>query len=102
TGAFRRPREVNWIIGFTLLVLALALGFTGYSLPDDLLSGTGARIAYSAAISIPFIGPWLASLAFGGEFPTTALISRFYVTHILLLPAAIAALLTLHIVLLVL
>jgi len=102
TGAFRRPRELNWIVGFTLLVLAMGAGFTGYSLPDDLLSGTGARIAYSAAISIPFIGPWLASLAFGGEFPTTALISRFYVTHILLLPAAIAALLTLHIVLLVL
>jgi ubiquinol-cytochrome c reductase cytochrome b subunit len=102
TGAFRRPRELNWIVGFTLLVLAMAAGFTGYSLPDDLLSGTGARIAYSAAISIPFIGPWLASLVFGGEFPTTALISRFFVTHILLLPAAIGALLTLHIVLLVL
>jgi ubiquinol-cytochrome c reductase cytochrome b subunit len=102
TGAFRRPREINWIVGFTLLVLAMALGFTGYSLPDDLLSGTGARIAYSAALSIPLIGPWLASLAFGGEFPTAAFISRFYVLHIMLLPGLVIALITGHIALLVL
>jgi ubiquinol-cytochrome c reductase cytochrome b subunit len=102
TGAFRRPRELNWIIGFTLLVLGLAGGFTGYSLPDDLLSGTGARIAYSAALSVPFIGPWLASLAFGGEFPTDALISRFFVLHVMIIPAAIIGLITLHLVLLVL
>jgi ubiquinol-cytochrome c reductase cytochrome b subunit len=88
TGAFRRPRELNWLVGFTLLTLALAEGFTGYSLPDDLLSGTGARIAYSAALSIPFIGPWVASLFFGGEFPTEALISRFFVLHVMLLPGA--------------
>jgi ubiquinol-cytochrome c reductase cytochrome b subunit len=102
TGAFRRPRELNWIVGFTLLVLALGEGITGYSLPDDLLSGTGARIVYSAALSIPFIGPWLASLIFGGEFPTTALIGRFFVTHVLLLPGLFVALIVAHIVLLVL
>jgi ubiquinol-cytochrome c reductase cytochrome b subunit len=102
TGAFRRPRELNWIVGFILLALAMALGFTGYSLPDDLLSGTGARIAYSAALSIPFVGPWLASLAFGGEFPTDAFISRFYVLHIMLLPGAVAVLIVGHIALLVL
>jgi ubiquinol-cytochrome c reductase cytochrome b subunit len=86
TGAFRRPRELNWLVGFTLLGLALAEGLTGYTLPDDLLSGTGARITYSAALSVPFIGPWLASLVFGGEFPTEALISRFFVIHVLFLP----------------
>ncbi|MDQ2966080.1 MAG: cytochrome b, partial [Chloroflexota bacterium] len=102
TGAFRRPRELNWIIGFTLLVLAIGEGFTGYSLPDDLLSGTGARIAYSAVLSVPFIGPWLASLAFGGEFPTTALISRFFVTHVMLLPGLFIGLIGAHLVLLVL
>lgn len=96
TGAFRRPRELNWVVGFTLLVLALAEGFTGYSLPDDLLSGTGARIAYSAALSIPFIGPWAASLFFGGEFPTEALVSRFFVIHVMLLPGAFAAGIGLH------
>jgi ubiquinol-cytochrome c reductase cytochrome b subunit len=98
TGAFRRPRELNWLVGFTLLVLAIAEGFTGYSLPDDLLSGTGARIAYSAALSIPFIGPWVASLAFGGEFPTEAFVSRFFVLHVMLLPGAYAALIALHLV----
>ena len=53
TGAFRRPRELNWIIGVTLLVLAIFNGFAGYSLPDDLLSGTGLRIAYSIALADP-------------------------------------------------
>jgi ubiquinol-cytochrome c reductase cytochrome b subunit len=102
TGAFRRPRELNWLAGFTLLVLVLALGLTGYTLPDDLLSGTGARITYSAALSIPFIGPWLASLLFGGEFPTAELVSRFFVLHIFLLPALVAGLIAVHIGLLVL
>src|SRR5918992_2766282 len=60
TGAFRRPREINWMIGVTLLALALFNGFTGYSLPDDLLSGTGLRIAYSIAISVPLLGTWMA------------------------------------------
>jgi ubiquinol-cytochrome c reductase cytochrome b subunit len=102
TGAFRRPREINWIVGFTLLVLAIAEGFTGYSLPDDLLSGTGARIAYSAALSIPFIGPWVASLVFGGEFPTLALISRFFVIHVMLLPGVFIGGIVVHLALLVL
>jgi len=96
TGAFRRPRELNWVVGFVLLTLALAEGFTGYSLPDDLLSGTGARIAYSAALSIPFIGPWVASLVFGGEFPTDALISRFFVLHVMLLPGAFFGAIAVH------
>ena len=70
TGGFRRPRELNWLLGFGLLLFAIAEGITGYSLPDDLLSGTGARIFYSATLSIPFVGPYVASLAFGGQFPT--------------------------------
>ena len=74
TGAFRRPREINWVIGVSLLLMALATGIAGYSLPDDLLSGTGLRIVYSVVISIPFIGPWLAYLVFGGDFPTRELI----------------------------
>jgi ubiquinol-cytochrome c reductase cytochrome b subunit len=97
TGAFRRPRELNWLLGFGLLVFALAEGFTGYSLPDDLLSGTGARIAYSAAISIPFVGPYFASLLFGGEFPTAAFLPRFFVLHILLLPALFALTIVAHV-----
>ena len=97
TGAFRRPREINWVLGFGLLTFAMAEGFTGYSLPDDLLSGTGARIAYSAAISIPLVGPYLASLVFGGEFPTAAFIPRFFVLHVMLLPAIFALTIGLHV-----
>lgn len=96
TGAFRRPREVNWLIGVSLLLLALAAGLTGYSLPDDLLSGTGLRIVYSVAFAIPFVGPWLAYLLFGGEFPPSELIGRFYVFHIMLLPLLMIGAITVH------
>ena len=96
TGAFRKPRELNWIIGVTLLVLGIAEGFAGYSLPDDLLSGTGARIAYSIALSIPVVGTWTAFLVFGGEYPGVAILDRLYAAHIFLLPLAILGLITFH------
>lgn len=97
TGAFRKPREINWMIGVGLLVLAIAEGFCGYSLPDDLLSGTGVRIAYSIALSIPVIGTWLAFLIFGGEWPGSGvIIPRLYVIHILLVPGVILALISAH------
>jgi ubiquinol-cytochrome c reductase cytochrome b subunit len=96
TGAFRRPRELNWIIGVTLLVLAIGNGFFGYSLLDDLLSGTGVRVAYSIALAIPIAGTWVAFLFFGGEFPNTDFITRFYVLHVLIVPALIIGLLTAH------
>ena len=100
TGAFRKPRELNWMIGVTLLILAIANGFTGYSLPDDLLSGTGLHIMYAIVLSIPLAGEWLASLIFGGEFPAHDIIGRLYVIHILIVPAAIAALLGGHLAIL--
>ena len=88
TGAFRKPRELNWIIfGFPLFLLAMAEGFTGYSLPDDLLSGNGLRIIEGMVQGIPFIGSWIGWLLFGGEFPGTAIVGRLYTLHILLLPA---------------
>src|SRR5205807_7880934 len=96
TGAFRRPRELNWVIGVTLLILAIFNGFAGYSLPDDLLSGTGLRIGYSIALSVPLVGTWIAYLLFGGEFPSHDIISRLFVIHVLLIPAAITALLGAH------
>ena len=101
TGGFRRPRELNWIIGITMLILGIFNGFAGYSLLDDQLSGTGLRIAYSITLSIPLAGTWLASLLFGGEFPGPDIISRLYVIHILLIPAAIAVLLSAHLALVV-
>ncbi len=102
TGAFRRPREVNWIIGLTMLLLAMLEGLTGYSLPDDLLSGVGMRITYSVVLAIPVIGTWVAFLLFGGEFPSPDLISRFFVFHIFLIPAVLFALVGVHLAILVL
>ncbi|MDC0769046.1 cytochrome bc1 complex cytochrome b subunit [Streptomyces sp. HD] len=99
TGAFRRPREVNWLIGVTLFLLALAEGFAGYSLPDDLLSGTGLRIAQGIMLSIPLVGTYVSMFAFGGEFPGEELIPRLYSLHILLIPGLLLALVTVHLIL---
>jgi ubiquinol-cytochrome c reductase cytochrome b subunit len=96
TGAFRRPRELNWITGVTLLIMAIAEGFAGYSLLDDLLSGTGLRIGFSIAESIPVAGTWLAFWAWGGEYPGSGFLSRLFAIHIFVLPAIIAALIGVH------
>ncbi|GAA0931670.1 cytochrome bc1 complex cytochrome b subunit [Virgisporangium aurantiacum] len=101
TGAFRRPRELNWAIGVVLLLLACVEGLIGYSLPDDGLSGTGLRIASAVLLSIPVIGSWLSSALFDGEFPGTMVIGRFYLLHVLLLPGVLLALITAHLGLLV-
>jgi ubiquinol-cytochrome c reductase cytochrome b subunit len=102
TGAFRKPREINWLIGVTLLVLGVLEGFAGYSLPDDLLSGGGLRIASGIILSIPVIGTWAYYLLFGSEFPGTEIIGRLYIIHVLLIPGLILALVTVHIGLVVL
>ena len=98
TGAFRKPREFNWIVGVALTTLALAAGFTGYSLPDDLLSGTGLQIIRGILQSIPLVGTWLAFFVFGGEYPGGDIISRLYSAHILLVPGLILALITVHLI----
>ncbi|MER5750527.1 ubiquinol-cytochrome c reductase cytochrome b subunit [Streptomyces sp. NPDC002088] len=99
TGAFRRPREMNWVIGVTLLTLALAEGFAGYSLPDDLLSGTGLRIAQGIMLSLPVVGTYVSMFAFGAEFPGQDIVTRLYSLHILLLPGVLIALVTVHLIL---
>ncbi|AFM17948.1 cytochrome b subunit of the bc complex [Mycolicibacterium chubuense NBB4] len=97
TGAFRRPREANWVIGSLLLILAMFEGFFGYSLPDDLLSGTGIRAALSGiTMGIPVIGTWMHWALFGGDFPGDILIPRLYAIHILLFPGIILALIGVH------
>jgi ubiquinol-cytochrome c reductase cytochrome b subunit len=96
TAAYRRPRRLNWLIGMGLILLVGMNGLFGYSLPDDLLSGTGLLISFAITESIPFVGPALASLLFGGEFPAGGLIARVYPVHIFLLPAAIGGLLGAH------
>ncbi|GAA3367667.1 ubiquinol-cytochrome c reductase cytochrome b subunit [Streptomyces sannanensis] len=101
TGAFRKPREVNWVIGVTLFLLALLEGFTGYSLPDDLLSGTGLRTAATIVGSIPVVGTELEMFAFGGEFPGYAIIPRLFIVHVLFVPGILVALIAAHLVLVV-
>jgi ubiquinol-cytochrome c reductase cytochrome b subunit len=101
TGSFRKPRELNWVIGFVLFILALAEGFTGYSLPDDLLSGNGLRIIDGMVKGIPLIGTWTSFLLFGGEFPGTAIVGRLYTLHILLLPLMVIAFIALHLMLMI-
>ena len=101
TGGFRKPRELNWVIGVVLLILAIVNGFAGYSLLDDQLSGTGLRIAYSVALSIPVGGTWAASLFFGGDFPGDQIIGRLFVIHVYVVPIVIGALLAAHLALVV-
>ncbi|MET7716613.1 cytochrome bc complex cytochrome b subunit [Streptomyces sp. NPDC005407] len=99
TGAFRKPREINWLFGFLLLVLGMFTGFTGYSLPDDLLSGTGVRFMEGAILSMPIVGTYLSFFLFGGEFPGGDFVSRFYSIHVLLLPGIMMGLLVAHLIL---
>ncbi|MGH3691740.1 MAG: cytochrome bc1 complex cytochrome b subunit [Microbacterium sp.] len=101
TGAFRKPRELNWVIGFVLFILAMAEGFTGYSLPDDLLSGNGLRIIDGMIKGLPLIGTWTSFLLFGGEFPGTDIVGRLYTLHILILPMLVIALIVVHLMLMI-
>ncbi|MGL4744215.1 MAG: cytochrome bc1 complex cytochrome b subunit, partial [Phycicoccus sp.] len=97
TGAFRKPREVNWVIGSVLALLAVVEGFAGYSLPDDLLSGTGIRAMQGFVQSAPVIGSYLVYAIFGGPFPGESIIPRLYSVHILLIPALLVGLFIAHI-----
>jgi ubiquinol-cytochrome c reductase cytochrome b subunit len=97
TGAFRKPRDINYFIGVTLLVLAILEGFAGYSLPDDLLSGMGLAIAWAVAMSLPLIGGPLATAVWDGRFPgSSAFESRLFIAHVFIIPAILAALITVH------
>ncbi|MDT7646359.1 MAG: ubiquinol-cytochrome c reductase cytochrome b subunit [Pseudonocardiales bacterium] len=97
TGAFRKPRETNWIIGVVLILLGMFEGFSGYSLPDDLLSGTGLRIGSGITLSVPVVGTWVHWALFGAEFPGTEIIPRLYIVHVLLLPGLLLALIAVHV-----
>jgi ubiquinol-cytochrome c reductase cytochrome b subunit len=96
TGAFRKPRELNWLIGVVLFTLAFTEGLFGYSLPDDLLSGTGLRILEGVLLSIPIVGTYLSFFLFGGQFPGHVIIPRLYIIHVLLIPGLLLALITAH------
>ncbi len=99
TAAFRKPRELNWLIGIAIFTIAIVEGLFGYSLPDDLLSGTGMRILEGVLLGIPLIGTYSSFFLFGGEFPGDFLIARIFTIHVLLFPALLVALITVHILL---
>ncbi|MGA3150996.1 MAG: cytochrome b [Streptosporangiaceae bacterium] len=96
TGAYRKPREANWLIGLGLFTLALLEGLFGYSLPDDLLSGAGLRITEGVLQSLPIVGTYLAFFLFGGPYPGNDIIPRMYILHVLVIPALLLALITGH------
>jgi ubiquinol-cytochrome c reductase cytochrome b subunit len=96
TGAYRKPRELNWLIGIALFTLGMLEGLFGYSLPDDLLSGAGLRILEGVLLGIPIVGTYLSFFLFGGQFPGTDIIPRLYIIHVLLIPGIILALVTAH------
>ncbi len=101
TGAFRKPREINWLIGVGLLSIGLIEGFAGYSLPDDLLSGTGLRFVDGLIRAIPIIGTWAEMFVFDGQFPGSLIVARLYMAHILLIPAVLLGLIAAHLALVV-
>ncbi|MGW4140135.1 cytochrome bc1 complex cytochrome b subunit [Streptomyces mirabilis] len=100
TGAFRKPREFQWLFGFLLLILGMFGGLTGYDLPDDLLSGTGLAVVNGTILSIPIVGTYLSMFLFGGEFPGSELVARFNTIHVLIIPAIMVGLLVVHLILL--
>src|SRR5215510_7455265 len=96
TGAYRKPREVNWLIGITLFALGMLEGLFGYSLPDDQLSGAGLRIFEGVLQSIPVVGTYGSYFLFGGQYPGHSIIPRMYILHVLLIPGLFAALIGAH------
>ncbi|EMA63896.1 cytochrome b [Halorubrum lipolyticum] len=101
TGAYRNPREPNWLVGTALAGLAMFAAYTGYSLPYDEFASTAVGIGYNVAASVPIVGDPLASVVFGGQFPTSATIPRLFFLHVFLIPAAIAGLIAVHMAILV-
>ncbi len=101
TGAYRKPRDTNWLIGIGMFTLGIFEGFLGYSMPDDLLSGTGVRIAEGVLLGIPVVGTYLSFFLFGGQFPGAEFVPRFYIIHVLLIPGLLLGLVSAHLFLMV-
>jgi ubiquinol-cytochrome c reductase cytochrome b subunit len=101
TGAYRKPREINWLIGIGLFTLGLLEGLFGYSLPDDQLSGAGLRVFEGILQGIPIVGTYLAFFLFGGPFPGHDIVPRMYILHVLLIPGILLALITAHLFIMV-
>ncbi|MEF8843319.1 MAG: cytochrome bc complex cytochrome b subunit [Haloarculaceae archaeon] len=101
TGAYRNPREPNWVVGSGLAVASMFAAYTGYALPFDEFASTATGIGYNIALSVPIFGGMLSKLVFGGSFPSSATIPRFYFLHVFLLPVLIAGLIAVHMAILI-
>jgi quinol-cytochrome oxidoreductase complex cytochrome b subunit len=99
TGAYRKPRELNWMVGMCLLVCTLMVGFTGYCLVYEQLSFWGAKVGAEIGANVPLVGGLLKSMLLGGDAYNERTLSRFYVLHAAVLPAAMVLLLFVHITL---
>ncbi len=97
TGAYRRPREINWLIGMTILMCTLLTGFTGYSLVFEQLSFWGATVAANISDSVPLIGGWAKQMLLAGQSYNEQTLPRFYILHAAILPVTIILLLAVHI-----
>jgi quinol---cytochrome c reductase cytochrome b subunit, bacillus type len=100
-GAYKYPRELNWIVGVLLLVLGMTEGFTGYLLPWDQTAYWATVVGINLNGTAPFLGPWLAQFLRGGQEIGADTLTRFYSLHMLLVPGAIIALITLHLYLVI-
>ncbi len=101
TSSYRKPREINWIVGLSLWGMAMVAAFTGYLLPYSQFSVTATSIAYYVSKSVPWIGDWTARLLFAGEFPSEGTVPRFFFLHVMLIPGTIIGLISLHLLILV-
>ncbi|MBS3761171.1 MAG: cytochrome bc complex cytochrome b subunit [Halodesulfurarchaeum sp.] len=101
TGAYRNPREINWVVGMLLAVLAMGASYTGYALPFDEFGATATGIGYNLATSVPVLGDFIGELVFAGEFPAAGTIPRLFFLHVLVIPLAIIVLLAVHMTILV-
>ncbi|HAM49656.1 MAG TPA: menaquinol-cytochrome C reductase [Nitrospiraceae bacterium] len=101
TSAYRKPREINWLVGLGLLGMTMFAAFTGYLLPYSQFSVTATSIAYFISKSVPWVGDWAARVLFAGEFPSDATVPRFFFMHVMLIPAVLISLIGLHMVILV-
>jgi cytochrome b-561 len=101
TSSYRKPREINWLVGLSLWGMAMVAAFTGYLLPYSQFSVTATSIAYYVSKSVPWIGDWASRLLFAGEFPSDGTVPRFFFMHVMLIPATIVGLISLHLLILV-
>ncbi|GMT47616.1 MAG: menaquinol-cytochrome c reductase cytochrome b subunit [bacterium] len=101
TAAYKKPREINWLVGLSLWGIAMGAAFTGYLLPYSNFSVTATSIAYYMAKSMPWVGDWTSRLLFAGNFPSSGTVPRFFFMHVMLIPITLIGLISLHMLILV-